>query len=216
MNITLHAMSGSPFSWKVALALEHKQLPFTLRYLSVDAGDLKSPDFARMNPRRRAPVMTDGELCLYESEAILRYLEDAYPTPTLYPGGLPERALAYRLCAEVTSYLAVAMEELVLEVLFKPDPATREPAKIEQARQVVNRELTHFEQELAGEYLAGGLSAADFTLYPCLMLCLRIEKRLPALAFASQLGPRLLAWKGRVEALPYYERTYPPHWKPSS
>ncbi|HVY26381.1 MAG TPA: glutathione S-transferase family protein [Polyangiaceae bacterium] len=216
MTITLHAMSGSPFSWKVALALEHKQLPFTLRYLSVDAGDLRSPDFARMNPRRRAPVMTDGEICLYESEAILRYLEDAYPKPTLYPGELPARALAYRLCAEVTSYLAVAMEELVLEVLFKPDPATRDPAKIERARQVVGQELEHFEQQLGDGYLAGQLSAADFTLYPCLMLCLRIEKRLPALAFAGQLGPRLSAWKARIEALPYYERTYPPHWKPSS
>jgi glutathione S-transferase len=168
-----------------------------------------------MNPRRRAPVMTDGDICLYESEAILRYLEDAHPTPTLYPGELAQRALAYRLSAEVTSYLAVAMEELVLEVLFKPDPATRDPAKVEAARQVVIRELLHFDGELSGEFLAGELSAADFTLYPCLMLCLRIEKRLPALGLTSQLGPRLLAWKARIEALPYYERTYPPHWKPS-
>lgn len=215
MTITLHAMSGSPFSWKVALALEHKQLAYQLRYLSVDAGDLKTPEFARMNPRRRAPVLTDEELCIYESEAILRYLEDVYPTPTLYPGASSQRALAYRLSAEVTSYLAVAMEELVLEVLFKPDPATRDQAKLEQARRVVSQELEHFERELVGEYLAGELSGADFTLYPCLMLCLRIEKRLPALAFSAQLGPRLLAWKARVEALPYYDRTYPPHWKPS-
>jgi glutathione S-transferase len=213
MTITLHAMSGSPFSWKVALALEHKQLAYSLRWLSVDAGDLKSAAFARLNPRRRAPVLTDGELCLYESEAILRYLEDAYPTPSLFPAELFARARAYRLCAEAASYLAVAMEELVLEILFKPDPSTRSPITIERATRVVHEELEHFEQELGDGYLAGALSAADFTLYPCLMLLLRMERRAAELDVSKRLGPKLQAWKARIESLPYYERTYPPHWR---
>jgi glutathione S-transferase len=213
MTLTLHAMSGSPFSWKVALALEHKQLGYELRWLSVDAGDLKTAEFARLNPRRLAPVLSDGDLCLYESEAILRYLEDAYPTPTLYPGTLPERARAYRLCAEVGAYLAPAMEQLVIEILFKAEPTTRDDAKIDRAWQSVLAELEHFERELDADFLAGALSAADFTLYPCLMLCLRIEQRLPSLVIAARLGARLAAWKTRMEALPYYDRTYPPHWQ---
>jgi len=215
MTITLHAMSGSPFSWKVALALEHKQLDYQLRWLSADAGDLKRPEFAALNPRRRAPVLTDGDLVLYESSAIVQYLEDAYPEPTLYPGDLATRAFTYRLVAEVEGYFAPAMEELVLEVLFKPDPSTRQQEKVSHAAGALGRELAHFEQQLRGDFLAGPLSAADFALYPALMLCLRIEKRAPELDISASIGPKLSAWRERMTALPYYERTYPPHWKKS-
>ena len=113
MTITLHAMSGSPFSWKVALALEYKQLNYELCWLSADAGDLKRPEFAALNPRRRAPVLTDGNVALYESSAIVQYLEDAYPEPTLFPGDLATRALTYRLLAEVDGEDSVLVEGLV-------------------------------------------------------------------------------------------------------
>ena len=38
-------------------------------------------------------------------------------------------------------------------------------------------------------------------------------KRKPDLAIASQLGSRIRAWMDRIEALPYFMATYPPHWK---
>ena len=57
------------------------------------------------------------------------------------------------------------------------------------------------------------LSAADFSLYPFIAMLARYELREPALDFAEALGPRLRAWKTRIEALPYFEKTYPPHWR---
>jgi glutathione S-transferase len=213
MTLTLHAMSGSPFTWKVWLALEHKQLPYELRLLSVDAGDLKTPEFAQLNPRRRAPVLTDGELALYESEAIVRHLDAAYPEPPLFPGNAATRALAFRLAAEVEAYFVPSMESLVTEVLFKPRVEERNQSLIAVSVEQLSRELSHFERELRGDFLAGPLSGADFALYPALALTLRIEKREPSLAISSSVGPRLSDWMKRIEALPYYERTYPPHWK---
>jgi glutathione S-transferase len=213
MAITLHAMSGSPFTWKVWLALEHKRLPYTVRMLSVDGGDLRTPELASMNPRRRAPVLCDGELVLYESEAIVRYIEDAYPTPTLFPGDLPTRALTFRLLAEIEGYFVQGMENLVREVLFKPDASTRDQALIESSVSQLCNELAHFERELRGDFMVGPLSAADFSLYPALMLALRVERRAPSLGISGMLGPKIAAWMKRIEALPYYERTYPPHWK---
>ena len=85
--------------------------------------------------------------------------------------------------------------------------------KIDKARGQVQAELQHFQRELRGDFLAGALSAADFTLYPTIMLCLRIEKRQPELDLSAALGEKLVAWMKRIEALPYYERTYPPHWR---
>jgi glutathione S-transferase len=213
MAITLYAMSGSPFTWKVHLALEHKQLPHEVRWLSVDRGDFGTPEFAALNPRKRAPILTDGSVSVYESEAIMRYLEAAHPVPTLFPGDLAARALAFRLVAEFDHYFAVSMEDLVFEILFKPDLAQRNQDKIASATLKLRAELEHFERELRRDFLAGALSAADFSLYPGIMLALRIEKRLPSLGISSMLGPRLSAWMKRIEALPYYDRTYPPHWR---
>jgi glutathione S-transferase len=80
VTITLHGLSGSPYAWRVALALEHKGLPYTLRLLSYDAGDFASPAFAALNPRRRVPVIEDDDgFVLYESAAIVEYLEDRAP-----------------------------------------------------------------------------------------------------------------------------------------
>ena len=213
MSITLHGMSGSPFTWKVWLALEHKRLPYELCLLSVDAGDLKTPEFALKNPRRQAPVLSDGALEVYESDAIVRYLEAAYPTPTLFPGDLATQALAFRLVAEVEAYFVPSMDHLVREVLFKPNLAERNEALIAASLAGLQRELSHFEREIRGDFLVGPLSAADFCFYPPLMLTLRIERRQPSLAITALLGPRLAAWMKRIEALPYYERTYPPHWR---
>jgi glutathione S-transferase len=213
MAITLHGMSGSPFTWKVQLALEHKRLGYQMRWLSRSNGDLQTPEFAALNPRRLAPVLSDGELTVYESEAIVRYLEAAYPEPTLFPGTLADKALAFRLVAEVDHHFGPSMEGLVEQILFKPDPAQRDAATIEQAREKVFAELEHFERELRGDFLAGAMSAADFALYPAIMLTLRIEKREPSLGISSKLGGKLGSWMKRIEALPYHDRTYPPHWR---
>lgn len=213
MTLTLHAMSGSPFSWKCQLALEFKQLPHEVRWLSVDRGDLQTPEFAALNPRRLAPVLTDGAVSLYESEAIMRYLEAAYPEPTLFPGDLASKALAFRMIAEFDNYFAPGMEDLVREVLFKPDVSKRDQQKIETARERLRQELLKLEDELRGDFLVGPLSAADFSFYPGIMLTLRINGRLPTLDIPSLLGAELTTWKQRIESLPYYDRTYPPHWR---
>ena len=45
MSIKFHCLSGSPFSWKVWLALEHKALTYDIQVLKADAGDLKCPEY---------------------------------------------------------------------------------------------------------------------------------------------------------------------------
>jgi glutathione S-transferase len=56
-------------------------------------------------------------------------------------------------------------------------------------------------------------SAADFTVYPHLALGLRLEKKKPDLDVRGAIGPKLGAWMKRIEALPYFRKTWPSHWK---
>ncbi len=75
----------------------------------------------------------------------------------------------------------------------------------------VRKELAAWETASSGEYLAGPLSAADFTLYPYVALVLRIAKRKPAAT--GLVGPMVSAWMRRMETLPCTQKTWPPHWK---
>lgn len=74
-------------------------------------------------------------------------------------------------------------------------------------------ELAHWEAALTGDYLAGAVSAADFTLYPRMALIPRFAKRKPGAVPADLIGPRLAAWMQRMEQLAIVQKTLPPHWK---
>ena len=75
MALTLHYASGSPYAWRVWLAVEHKGIPYELKLLSFDKGDLATPTFRALNPRGRVPALEDDGFALYESAAIVEYLE---------------------------------------------------------------------------------------------------------------------------------------------
>src|SRR6185436_350541 len=66
MALTFYYGSGSPYAWRVWLALEHKGIAYELMTLSFSAGDLKKPEYLKVNPRHKVPAITDGELALYD------------------------------------------------------------------------------------------------------------------------------------------------------
>lgn len=212
--LTFYYGSGSPFAWRVWLALEHKQIPYELRTMSFSSGELKSPEYLRINARGRVPAIADGGFTLYESAAIVEYLDEAYAGngAALFPGGKSQRALVRRIVAENDNYLAQANERLVERILFTRKESWDEAA-IEEARGAFNTELARFETRLTADWLAGELSAADHAVYPIIALALRMQKRKPELGIDAMLGPRVKSWMSRVESLPYFEKTYPPHWK---
>jgi glutathione S-transferase len=213
--IHFYCGSGSPYAWRVWLALEHKALPYEMHLLSFSAGDLRSDAFRAINPRGKVPAIVDGDLKLAESAAIVEYLEDAYPHAgsPLFPADVRTRASARRMIREADEYVARAMEALVDQLLFTPEKGPDDEA-IDGARARLVDELATFERELRAPFLVGEAGAADFTLYPLVALSLRMQDRKrPALRLRESLGPRLNAWLQRVEALPYFARAYPPHWR---
>jgi glutathione S-transferase len=212
MAMTFYYGAGSPFAWRVWLALEHKGIPYEIKIISFSAGDTKKPEFLALNPRHQVPVITDGEFSLYESAAIVEYLDEVKPQPSLFPGNAQHRALVRRLVREADDYFSAVNTPLLVGVLFSK-PEEWDEAKIAAARDGVIAELGSWEKALKGDFLAGELSAADFTLYPMLAIALRCEKKKPGLGLASALPPKIVAWSKRIEALPYFQKTWPAHWK---
>jgi glutathione S-transferase len=202
MALDFYYASGSPYAWRVWLALAHKGIAFDWKLLSFDAGDLQKPSFHAINPREKVPAIVDDGFALYESSAILEYLDDKQPEPRLFSANVRERATQRRMIREADAYFAEAMEHL-LQAIAEKKPADAEPMRVEIAR---------WEAILTSDFLAGALSAADFTLYPMAALLERVGKRSQAMP-ADLIPPRLAAWMTRMAALDIVQKTRPPHWK---
>lgn len=212
--INFYYGSGSPFAWRVWFALEHKALAYDLKEMSFSGGDLKTAAYLRINPRGKVPAIEDDGFPLYESAAIVEYLQDQYPNSgaSLFPGDAQSKAHIRRLVNEADLYLDAANRRLLQAVLFTSKEDWDE-TRISAGRSAVATELSNFEDRLSGDYFAGEISAADFTIYPMIALLLRTDLRKPDLGMASLVGPKMFAWMKRIEAMPMYSKTYPPHWR---
>jgi glutathione S-transferase len=210
MSLTFYCASGSPYAWRVWLALEHKGIPHELKMLSFDAGDLETASYTAINPRQRVPAIVDDGFALYESGAILEYLDDRWPNaPRLLSADIKERAVQRRMIQEADQYVGDAMH-----TVFEAVGEHGTPVKLEAAEMAMSDELARWEANLKGDFLAGsGVSAVDFSLYPMLALVTRLFRRRAPELLDDLMGAGLKAWMARMEALPSVKKTWPPHWK---
>src|ERR1700726_729517 len=79
----VHSIPGSPFGRAVLTALEEKGA--TYRLLPVPPGAFRSPEHLARHPFGRVPVLEHDGFYLYETQAILRYLDRVLPAPALTP-----------------------------------------------------------------------------------------------------------------------------------
>ncbi|WP_394791956.1 glutathione S-transferase family protein [Rhodoferax sp.] len=88
------------------ILLEEIGLPFELLLVDNAAGAHKAPEYLRLNPNGLIPVLTDGELVLYEAAAICLHLCDTHPQAGLAPAvGSVERAHFYKWLVWMTNTL---------------------------------------------------------------------------------------------------------------
>ncbi len=218
MALTFYHGHGSPYAWRVWLALEHKRIAYELKVLSFSEGDTRKPEFVAINPRHHVPTIVDDGFVLWESSAILEYLDERFPSSNgqgaLFPGGARERARIHRLAAEAQDYLNAQGIDVIVEEYFWKEGAAPDENKLAAAREKVRDELAYFAKELRGGFLAGdAMTAADIVLYPMVAYVKRVTARKPESKLTQLIPAALGDWAARIEALPYFEKTYPPHWR---
>ncbi|HEY2628204.1 MAG TPA: glutathione S-transferase family protein [Usitatibacter sp.] len=206
---------GSAPSWRVWLALEFKGVPYDVKILSFSDNDTTKPAFVAINPRHTVPTIVDGGYTLWESIAILEYLDERFPgAAKLYPGDASDRARLRRLIREMEYYVHNECIDKIIDELFWKEGAEPDMEKVGKLRDKLRDELAYFAKELRGKFIAGdSLSAADFVLYPCLGYCWRINMRKPEAGLGDVIPPALADYKKRIEALPYFDKTFPTHWR---
>jgi glutathione S-transferase len=216
MALDFYHGHGSPYSWRVWLALEHKAVPYNLKVLSFQDKDTTKPEFVALNPRHIVPTIVDDGYSLWESTAILEYLDERFTSGAkLLPGDVKGRARLRRLIREAEGYLGTeGIDTITGELFFKEGAAPADMERVAKARERVREELGYFARELQGKFLAGDTPcAADFVLYPYLGYCWRIGVRKPETKMDELMPAAMAEYKKRIEALPYFDKTFPPHWR---
>jgi glutathione S-transferase len=82
-TIKVHGIPGSPFLRSVEIALAEKGVDYEL--IAMSPADMKTPEHLKLHPFGRIPMFEDGDFKLYESQAIIRYIDRIFPEPALTP-----------------------------------------------------------------------------------------------------------------------------------
>lgn len=218
MAIDFYWGSGSAYCWRVMLALEHKGLAYQSHLLKFDQQEHKAPQILAMNFRGRLPIVRDGDYVVFESLAILYYLDQKYPDPPIF-GRTPEEAgVIMRVICEYQAYAEPNLMQIAGAILFRHEPQLDE--QVTEAMHRVAGEARTIERRLAqSDWVVGeSFSAADMMIYPDIRLLLRALSRPEAKELAARFlplevnYPAIGRWLQRVAALPGHERTWPPHW----
>lgn len=141
-----------------------KEVDADFEFVSVNLreGEHKRPEFLRINPAGKVPVLIDGDQIIPESAAIVLYLANKYPEKGLMPDDLRERAQAYRWTLFAVTELEQPLWRITRHTLLYP-PEKRSPADIELAREDFKTMAAILDRHLDGrEFIVGNaLSVAD-------------------------------------------------------
>ena len=197
MAIELYWGSGSAYCWRVMLALEHKQLRYSSHQLKFDQQEHKAPQLLAMNPRGQLPVLRDGDYVVFESVAILYYLDQKYPEPPIFGLSPEEAGVIMRVICEYQAYAEPSLMRIVQEMLYVREPQLNDGTH--EAMQRVASEARTIERRLAqSDWVVGEhFSATDMVIYPDIRLLLRAL----AVPGAHELAARFLPLEANYPAL---------------
>ena len=170
MSLVLHGFRYSVYVRIARIALVEKGL--TYEHIEIDPFATDVPiEYLTLHPFKRVPVLVDGDFALYETEAITRYIDEAFPGPALQPSEPRQRARMAQIISIIDSYGYVPMVRQVagerVFALFRgrqPDEAL-----IRTGLEASRRVLDALETIIPGDGpITGGKvwSLADFHLAP--------------------------------------------------
>jgi glutathione S-transferase len=195
----LYSSPNSPFGSRITIATRAKGI--SIEGLPLPAGGLKSAEYLAVNPIAKIPVLlTEVGTVIPESMAILDYLEDRFPTPSLRPRDPDQRARMNVAIHVMDTYVMAS----VIRTFPQLNPETRD-------QRIVDMELARWNHglDVLAHFMAtplpeaeAGLSLADCALSTALHLNTRIARMLGVKEDPMTRHPVLLDFYSRINAHP--------------
>jgi glutathione S-transferase len=191
----------STFSRRVRMQLHEKGISVDEIVVDMAKREHKSEAYRALNPYGRVPTLVDGDFVLFESSAIMDYLERLYPSPPLVPVSVQGRALVNMHIKLCDLELGAHTGTLLFPRRFLPRERWNLPVQA-QAIDAVGKHLAVLDRELADRpYLvADQYSLADLAYTPFLEFLPLLEITPPA---------HVAAWVARLQTRPSALATRP-------
>jgi glutathione S-transferase len=202
MRLYHHPFSSN--ARRARMTAVHLDAKLELVVVDLAKGEQRRPEFLRINPNGRVPVLDDDGFLLWESHAIMQYLADKTPGQTLYPQESRARADVNRWLFWSAHHFAPAVAILGWERVVKPliGAGEPDPAAITRGEALVSDLARILDEHLAGkQWIAQNrLTLADFAIASPLMMT--GPAKLPVTDRAN-----LATWFGRVQAIEAWKKT---------
>jgi len=208
MTIKLYGNPYSTCTLRVRSVLHELGIPFeeqTIPWPEVGSDEFK----ATRHPFAKVPAFEDGNLKLYESRAISRYLANKYQKPenALLPKDLAKLAVVDQFLSVETSYFDPHISSLAYEVSFKKmkGHGDTDPVLVEKHKTALSNTLDIYEKLLEGkEYLAGEFSLADLVHIP---YCYYVSSLGFGDLFTTSKRPNVARWYKALIARPSWTKS---------
>ena len=150
-------------SIRVRWMLQELGVDFESVTVNLVAGEHHRPEFLKINPAGRVPVLVDDDLVLTESVAIVLYLAEKYPHTGLIPTDLKQRSQVYRWLLFTATELEQPLWRISRHTALYPEPL-RLPAEVSLARQDFTEMIAVMEDQIQGcQFIVGDtVTIADF------------------------------------------------------
>jgi glutathione S-transferase len=205
-EFTVYSIPGSPFGRAVLATLEEKGARY--RFVPTAPGTLRSPEHLARHPFGRVPVLEHDGFVLYETQAILRYLDRVLPAPALTPAD-PRRVARMDQVMNVNDwYLFQGVANvIVFQRVVGPRimGLTPDEAAIETAMPKARAAFEELARLLGDQpYFAGdSLSLADLLVAPQI----GFFTEMPEWSVLGAPHENLVAWQARMDARPSFSHT---------
>ncbi len=202
--LTVYGHPLSPNARKVVWALEECGAKYDYKHVDIPKGDQKKPEFLKLNPNGRVPVLDDDGFVLWESNAILWYVADKFGADKIVPGDVKLRAQIDQWMWWQVADLVATARPWRMKLSASRGQALDEKAHaagVEAAKQP----LGILDGHLAGKKHAVGdrFTIADISLAEFVGLCDGAGIDLAPYA-------HIRSWIAHLAARPAYQKTRPP------
>lgn len=178
--------------------------PAELVFVDLQKGEQRQPQFLKLNPNHRVPVLEDDGFVLWESHAIMQYLADKTPRQTVYPAETRARADVNRWLFWCGQHFSPAVGVLNWEHVIKGilGLGDADPAEVRRGEQLVREFASVLDAHLADrDWISGdALSLADLAIVT--PLAAAVPAKLPVTDLKN-----LQRWLARVQMLEVWKKT---------
>jgi len=188
---------------KVRLTASALGLDFDYQQLDLTKGEHKSPEYLKVNPVGKVPALEDDGFCLFESNAICRYLGNKTQS-NLYPQESQQRAVVDQWIDFSSHHILTNMGKILFNTFFAPMMgATPSQASIDEGTKYLNQQLPVIENQLQQTPMLSGneMTIADISM-------LAAMEPFEFIKFDITAYPAINAWRNNLMQQDFYKNIH--------